>query len=100
MQPNDTTTTKTQVATQALAFLVRTGQFAPIDAGLNPADFTDNDHAEFERMALQQEAFNALARAQRELLASRSDYPNAIKQAERAIAAMQALALVIEGGAA
>jgi hypothetical protein len=57
-------------------------------------------HAEFKRMALQQEAFNALARAQRELLASRSDYPNAIKQAERAIAAMQALALVIEGSAA
>ena len=97
-QPNDTTTTN-QVAAHNFTSLPHFGPLTPIDAHVDPADFTDSDRAEFERMALRQEAFNALARAQRDLLASRNNYPNAIAQAHAAIAAMTTLALV-NGGAA
>lgn len=98
MHPNDTTTTH-QVTNRNFPSPAHLGLFAPIDTSVNPADFTDSDHAEFQRMALHQAAFNALGRARCELLACRSDYARAIKQAQTAITAMDALALV-NGGAA
>ena len=98
MHPNDTTTTH-QVANRNFPSPAHLGRIAPIDASVNPADFTDSDRAEFERMALHQEAFNALARARYELLAFRSDYTQAIAQAQSAITAMTALAL-LNGSAA
>lgn len=70
------------------------GRFAPIDATINPAELTTDDRAELQRIELHQVAYNQLGRARHALLHFSTDYAGAIAQAESAIAAMAALALM------
>lgn len=65
-----------------------------IDRHISPDDHTDDDRAEFRRMALHQAAYNDLSRARHALLHFSTDYAGAIASAESAIAAMAALALM------
>lgn len=66
----------------------------PIDATVNPADLTDSDRAELRRIEMHQAAYNQLGRARHALLHIGTDYAGAIANAESAIAAMSALALM------
>lgn len=68
--------------------------FAPIDRHINPADLTDDDRAEFQRMELHQRAYNELGRARHALLGFSTDYTRASAHAQSAIAAMAELALI------
>lgn len=67
---------------------------AEIDASFNPSDLTDDDQAEFKRIELHQLAYNELGRARHALLGFSGDYAGGIARAQKAIAAMQVLALI------
>jgi hypothetical protein len=70
------------------------GRFAPIDATINPVELTASDRAELQRIELHQVAYNQLGRARHALLHFSTDYAGAIANAESAIAALAALALM------